>query len=164
MSIYARRELHCVQADCLILTEMESRSAGWSYGIERTKTWSCGSWPGTPKISTRYLWGMQKAHNPISGIQTRWQEPPIVQLQLGEGFKLEHVPGSNEPFLSYHIVEFVPTTYTRDALEEAIEDLFSGQDPAGGFEGFGELARVTTLQLPQLSHLRPLLLYARVGL
>jgi hypothetical protein len=59
------------------------------------------------------------------------EEPPIVQLQLGEGFKLEHVPGSNEPFLSYHIVEFVPTTFTRDALEEAIEDLFSGQDPAG---------------------------------
>jgi hypothetical protein len=57
-------------------------------------------------------------------------EPPIVQLQLGEGFKLENVPGSGEPFLSHHTVEFVPTTYTRDALEEAIEDLFSGQDPA----------------------------------
>jgi hypothetical protein len=58
-------------------------------------------------------------------------DPPIVQLQLGEGFKLEHVPGSNEPFLTHHTVEFVPTTYTRDALEVAIEDLFSGQDPAG---------------------------------
>ncbi len=57
-------------------------------------------------------------------------EPPIVQLQLGEGFKLEHLPESGEPFITYHSVEFVPTTYTRDTLEGAIEDLFSGQEPA----------------------------------
>ena len=57
-------------------------------------------------------------------------EPPIVQLQLGEGFMLEDIPGNSQPFITYHTVEFVPTTFTLDTLEGAIGDLFSGEDPA----------------------------------
>lgn len=75
-------------------------------------------------------------------------EPPIVQLELGRGFKLEHVPGSGEPFISRHTVEFAPTTFTRDALEAAIEDLFSGEDPAevlAVLENLGESERFNCL-------------------
>jgi hypothetical protein len=75
-------------------------------------------------------------------------EPPIVQLELGEGFKLERLPGSEIPFITYHTVEFVPTTFTRDTLEGAIEDLFSGQDPAevrATLENLGESERFNCL-------------------
>jgi hypothetical protein len=57
-------------------------------------------------------------------------DPPIVQMQLGQGFKLEHLPDTSQPFLTHHSVEFRPTTYTLDTLEGAIQALFSREDPA----------------------------------
>jgi hypothetical protein len=58
------------------------------------------------------------------------EDPPIVQMQLGQGFKLERLPDTGQSFLTYHRVEFRPTTYTLDTLDGAILDLFSGEDPA----------------------------------
>lgn len=53
-------------------------------------------------------------------------EPPIVQIRAREGFILERVPVTLEPYISRVSVEFMPTTFTRDALEEASLALFSG--------------------------------------
>ena len=58
------------------------------------------------------------------------ENPPIVQMQLGKGFKLERLPDTGQPFLTHHSVEFKPTTYTLDTLDSAILALFSGEDPA----------------------------------
>ena len=58
------------------------------------------------------------------------QEPPIIQIELGKGFKLEVLPDSGEPFLTQHNLEFQPSTYTLDTLNNAIEALFSDEDPA----------------------------------
>jgi hypothetical protein len=74
--------------------------------------------------------------------------PPIVQLELGEGFKLQQVPDTGETYISYHKVEFIPTTFTRDTLHAAIEDLFSGEDPAevlATLENLGESERFNCL-------------------
>jgi hypothetical protein len=84
----------------------------------------------TEMIHALYISDIESA-SPTFRYSDQEGEPPIVQLQLGEGFKLEHLPEIGTPFISYHTVEFVPTTFTRDTLEGAIEDLFSGQDPAG---------------------------------
>jgi hypothetical protein len=58
------------------------------------------------------------------------EDPPIVQIQLGQGFKLERLPGTRQPFLTHHSVEFIPTTYTLDTLENASQVLFVERDPA----------------------------------
>jgi hypothetical protein len=58
------------------------------------------------------------------------EDPPIVQMLLGQGFKLERLPDTGQPFLTHHSVEFRPTTYTLDTLDGAILALFSGEDPA----------------------------------
>ncbi len=55
--------------------------------------------------------------------------PPIVQIVQKQGFILQHVPGSLAPFLDFVNVEFIPTTYTKNTLEQAVQDLFEGGDP-----------------------------------
>jgi hypothetical protein len=57
------------------------------------------------------------------------EKPPIVQIKLKEGFIIQRVPGTLEPYVTYVNVEFVPTTYTKVALQTAMSDLFSGKDP-----------------------------------
>jgi hypothetical protein len=57
------------------------------------------------------------------------EKPPIVQIRLKEGFILQRVPGTLEPYITFVNIEFVPTTYTKVALQTAMSDLFSGKDP-----------------------------------
>lgn len=57
------------------------------------------------------------------------EKPPIVQIRLKEGFIINRVPETLEPYVTYVIIEFVPTTYTKLALQTAMSDLFSGKDP-----------------------------------
>jgi hypothetical protein len=58
------------------------------------------------------------------------EDPPVVQLELHKGFILERSPLTAEPYITYVDVEFVPTTYTLTVLNQAQEDLLSGEDPA----------------------------------
>ncbi|MFO7622880.1 MAG: hypothetical protein R6V73_00890 [Anaerolineales bacterium] len=67
------------------------------------------------------------------------ENPPIVQMQLGQGFKLERLPNSGQPFLTHHNVEFIPTTYTLDTLDGAILALFSGEAPASVLQTLEDL-------------------------
>jgi hypothetical protein len=85
---------------------------------------------------------VENIDNPSPTFRYEEQEadPPIVQHQLGEGFKLERLPGIGKPYITFHTVEFVPTTFTRDTLEEAIKDLFSGRDPADVLANLENLA------------------------
>jgi hypothetical protein len=57
-------------------------------------------------------------------------EPPIVQLELGKGFILEKIPDSGEPYLTLVDVEYNRPTIIKDGYREALQDLFSGTDPA----------------------------------
>jgi hypothetical protein len=58
------------------------------------------------------------------------ETPPIVQIKLHEGFRLLREPETQEPYLTHIPVQFIPTTFTKDALDEALIDLFAGIDPA----------------------------------
>jgi len=57
------------------------------------------------------------------------EDPPIAQIERGQGFVIRRAPISNEAYLTFTEVSFVPTTYTKDIFETAVEDLFSGEDP-----------------------------------
>jgi hypothetical protein len=61
-------------------------------------------------------------HEPVS-------DPPVVQTQMQQGFVLARVPASQEPYLFHLTVEFTPTTFTKDALENAVLSLFAGVNP-----------------------------------
>ena len=55
--------------------------------------------------------------------------PPIVQIVQKQGFILQHVGGSRVPYLDFVDVEFIPNTYTKNTLEQAVKSLFVGEDP-----------------------------------
>lgn len=57
------------------------------------------------------------------------EDPPIAQIERGQGFVIRRAPNSNEAYLTFIEVSFVPTTYTKDIFEAAVEELFSGEDP-----------------------------------
>lgn len=61
-------------------------------------------------------------HEPVA-------DPPIVQIERGQGFIVHRAPISEEAYLRFVEVSFVPTTYTKDIFEAAVEELFSGEDP-----------------------------------
>ena len=58
------------------------------------------------------------------------QNPPIVQLEPRKGFILNRVPTTHAPYIIRVDVEFIPTTYTKDALNKAQKAWFAGDNPA----------------------------------
>jgi hypothetical protein len=72
------------------------------------------------------------------------ERPLIVQLRLHAGFILERVAGSGEPYLRHIDVEFVPTTYTLDALQAAEQALFDREDPATIAQALADLVKDTS--------------------
>ncbi len=67
--------------------------------------------------------------NPSPHFHEPLDSPPIVQIVQKSGFILQHLPGSLIPYLDFVDVEFIPNTYTRNTLEQAVQDLFHGGDP-----------------------------------
>jgi hypothetical protein len=55
--------------------------------------------------------------------------PPIAQIGPKRGFVFSRLPVTRQPYLIRKEVEFIPTTFTLDALRSSIADLFSGTDP-----------------------------------
>jgi len=60
-----------------------------------------------------------------------WTAPPIVQIEMGQGFVLSRLAESGEPFVTHVNVEFTPTTLVgiRDALQTATQLIFSSGEP-----------------------------------
>jgi hypothetical protein len=55
--------------------------------------------------------------------------PPIAQIGPKRGFVLARLPVTRLPYLIMKEIEFIPTTFTLDALQSIIDDLFAGTSP-----------------------------------
>jgi hypothetical protein len=67
--------------------------------------------------------------NPTPHYHEPLDTPPIVQIEQKQGFFLKYLPGTLAAYLDFTDVEFIPTTYTRNILEKAVQEIFSGEDP-----------------------------------
>jgi hypothetical protein len=70
----------------------------------------------TTNLALRY-------HEPV-------EDPPIVQINPGEGFRLMRVANSGMPYIERTAVTVSLTMFTEDTFAEIDYDLFSGVDPA----------------------------------
>jgi hypothetical protein len=73
--------------------------------------------------------GIVDSDNPAPHYHEPLDTPPIVQIEQKQGFILRYLPGTLAAYLDFVDVEFIPTTYTRDMLEKAVQAIFSGEDP-----------------------------------
>jgi hypothetical protein len=95
--------------------------------LERLEFWVLARWESG--ISALFIEQVDSTetrpyfHEPLDS-------PPIAQIGPKRGFVLARLPGTRQPYLITKEIAFIPTTFTLDALQSIIDDLFAGTSPA----------------------------------
>ena len=96
--------------------------------LDKLEFWILARTPG----GVRALW---LALTDFSESKPYWSDaqvyPGVFQIAPRQGYRLQRLPDSQEPFIVPVAVEPILTTYTLDALLDAEKELLAGHDPAG---------------------------------